>query len=378
MLRARDSIDHLIWWQLRMGSSLFWFDNCSGLGPLYFLTPPDFYYDENINNVTDVVTEGRWNENILRNCLSEELAEHILHEVQLPSRPDELDKPWWTLEARGEFFVKSAWDHLWSRGQPRDAYKKIWVKGLPFKIAFLMWRVWYFKIPLDDVIRNWGYHMPSKCFCCAEPTEESVPHIFLRCQTAQRAWSYFSATAGINIAGLNLHQVITKWWTADTLSRLNPIFYAIPSIIMWELWKKRNGDKHGNKVSTNRVIYQASSNIQQLVKVRKPGIWKCNTDGATRGNPGRSAYDFCVRNSDGDLVYAKAKEIEETTNTVSEAKALLGAARFCLAKHVYSFILEIDSLLLKKILDREWKPPWNIIHAVEEIWDILQMFKYCT
>ncbi|XP_060212013.1 uncharacterized protein LOC132639589 [Lycium barbarum] len=160
MLRARDAIDHLIWWQLRMGSSLFWFDNWSGLGPLYFLTPPDFYCDENINNVADVVIEGRWNENILRNCLPEELAEHILHEVHPPSSLHQLDKPWWTLEARGEFYVKSAWEYLMSRGQPRDAYKKIWVKSLPFKIAFLMWRVWHFKVPLDDVIRSWGYHMP--------------------------------------------------------------------------------------------------------------------------------------------------------------------------------------------------------------------------
>ncbi|XP_060211977.1 uncharacterized protein LOC132639556 [Lycium barbarum] len=369
MLRARDAIDHLIWWQLTMGSFLFWFDNWSGLGPLYFLTPPDFYCDENINNIDDVVIDGRWNENILRNCLPEELAEHILHEVHPPSNPDELDKPWLTLEARVEFSVKSAWEYLRSRGHPRDAYKKIWVKGLPFKVALLMWRVCHFKIPLDDMIRSWGYHMPSKCFCCAEPKEESVPYIFLKCQTAQRAWSYFSAAAGINIAELNLHQVITKWWTTDTLARLKPIFYAIPSIIMWELWKKRNGDKHGNKVSTSRVIYQASSNIQRLVKLRKPGIrsvphrwlemlkilenfvpklqitkvlwtlpaagiWKCNTDGATKGNPDRSAYAFCVRNSDGDLVYARDKDIEETTNTVSETMALLGAARFCLEKHV--------------------------------------------
>ncbi|XP_060195488.1 uncharacterized protein LOC132624780 [Lycium barbarum] len=321
MLRARDAVDHLIWWQIRMGSSLFWFDNWSGLGPLYFLTPPDFYYDENINNVADVVIEGWWNKNILRNCLPEDLAEHILHEVLPPSSSDDLDKPWWTLEPRGEFSVKSAWEYLRTRG-------------------------------------------------------------------------------------LNLHQVITKWWNTDTLARLKPIFYAIPSIIMWELWKKRNGDKHGNKVSTSRVICQASTKIQQLVKLRKPGIrsvphrwlemlkilenfvpklqitkvmwtlpavgiWKCNTDGATRGNPGRSAYAFCVRNSDGDLVYARAKEMEETTNTVSEAMALLGAARYCLANHVYSFILETDSLLMKKIMDREWKLPWNIIHAVEEIWDII-------
>ncbi|XP_060200889.1 uncharacterized protein LOC132629179 [Lycium barbarum] len=348
-----------------MGSSLFWFDNWTGLGPLYFLKPADFHCNEDINNVSDVVTEGRWHEVAIRNNLPEELAEYILNDVQPPARGDELDRPWWMLETKGDFTVKSAWEYIRSKGEKRDVYKKIWVKGLPFKIAFLMWRVWHFKVPLDDVIQSWGYHMPSMCSCCAAPKEETVPHIFLRCEIAQRTWSYFCAATGINISGMHLHQVIVKWWTADVLPRMKPIFYAIPYIIVWELWKKRNGDKHRNKVSFSRVIYQASTNIQHLVRLRKPGIriiphrwldileqfvpklqvtkvwwylppegwWKCNTDGATRGNPGRSSFAFCVRNHTGDLVFARAKEMEDATNTESEAMALLEAAKYCISQH---------------------------------------------
>lgn len=32
-------------------------------------------------------------------------------------------------------------------------------------------------------------------------------------------------------------------------------------------------------------------------------------------NPGVSAYAYCVRNAEGDLVYAKGATIEYTTNT---------------------------------------------------------------
>ncbi|XP_060177980.1 uncharacterized protein LOC132607916 [Lycium barbarum] len=134
-------------------------------------------------------------------------------------------------------------------------------------------------------------------------------------------------------------------------------------ILTEELWKKINGDKHDNKVTDERVIYQASTLIQQLVKLRKPCIqkvphrwpeilhilesfvpklkvtkvvwsfpmesaWKCNADGATRGNPGRSSFAFCVRDHKGDLVHAFAKEMEESTNTELEARALLKAARY--------------------------------------------------
>ncbi|XP_060202654.1 uncharacterized protein LOC132631071 [Lycium barbarum] len=350
MLQARDLMDHQIWWQLRMGSSLFWFDNWSGIGPLYFIVPPEFQCNEAIENVSDVVTDGRWHVPAIRNNLPEDLAEYILHEVKPPAKPGEIDKPWWMLEKNREFSVKYVWEYLKSKGEKKEVYKKIWVKGLPFKIAFLMWRVWHFKIPLDEVVKSWGYHMPSRCFCCVELNEETVPHIFLRSTTAQATWKYFCAAAGINVDGIHLHQ----------------------------LWKKRNGDKHRDKVSTSRVIYQASTDIQQLVRSRKPGIkniphrWhdilKMLEQFVPKLQVTKVMWKFPPG---GDLIYAEARRMGECTNTESEAKALLQAARYCLSKHVYSFYMETDSLLLKNILDREWKPPWNITFEVEELLDIM-------
>ncbi|XP_059295437.1 uncharacterized protein LOC132048767 [Lycium ferocissimum] len=354
MLEARDHMDHHIWWQLRMGSSLFWFDNWTGAGPLYFLTSPDFYCNEDIQN---------------RGCTGYTLG---------------------VLESNEELTVKSAWDLVRSRGQKQEVYNKIWVKGLPFKIAFTMWRVWHLKVPLDDVVKSWVYNLPSKCLCCpTDPKEETVPHIFLRCEIAQTLWTYFSHAAVLNIVGMQLHQVIMTWWTIDIISRMKAICtMRRPSIIIWQLWKKRNGDKHKNKVSNARVLYQASADIQKLVKIRKPGIknvplkWpdilrileqfkpKLQVT-QVWGNPGRSSYAFCVRDSLGDLVYARAKEIGEATNTESEAIALLEAAKFYLSKHMYSFILETDSMMMKKIVDREWRPPWNIAYVVEELLEII-------
>lgn len=58
MLECRDIIEQQIVWQPKMGSSLFWFDNLTGLGALYLVTPPDFFCDESIHNIYDVVHEG--------------------------------------------------------------------------------------------------------------------------------------------------------------------------------------------------------------------------------------------------------------------------------------------------------------------------------
>ncbi|MCD9642395.1 hypothetical protein HAX54_029202, partial [Datura stramonium] len=112
-----------------------------------------------------------------------------------------------------------------------------------------------------------------RALACSHPDDRTtVPHLFLRFFVANRTWAYFCSAAGISVEGLHLHQIFLKWWNVDVLPRVKPIFWAIPSIIVWELWKKRNADKHGTTVTTSRIIYQVSTTIQQLVKLRKPGI----------------------------------------------------------------------------------------------------------
>lgn len=114
--------------------------------------------------------------------------------------------------------------------------------------------------------------MASKCWCCIEPKEETLQHLFFNSETARIICRYFLTRAGIIVQGLTLHQEIIKCWTADVCHRLKPIMQALPSCIVWELWKRRNNMKYGDAVSTGRVIYQVSSTMQALVKVRKPGI----------------------------------------------------------------------------------------------------------
>ncbi|KAM3321265.1 hypothetical protein P3S67_008467 [Capsicum chacoense] len=104
-----------------------------------------------------------------------------------------------------------------------------------------------------------------------------------------------------------------------------------------------------------------------------PDNWlKCNTDGVSRGNPGRSSYAFCIRDPLGDLMYAEAKETSEGTNTFSETIAILEEARYCVGCNVFNLILETDSLFLKNIITGIWKPPWSVTAELEEIGELLE------
>lgn len=163
------------------------------------------------------------------------MASHIINNISPPRFPDILDQPYWMLETKGAFSVKSTWEFFRRRNDSFHAYNMIWVKGLPSKISFFMWNVWKNKLPLDDFTRSLGYLMASRCWCCAIPEEESVHHSFMKSSAAQKVWSYFLSHARIPIEGLFLHQAIVKCWTAKVIPRLRPIMQAVPSIIVWEL-----------------------------------------------------------------------------------------------------------------------------------------------
>nr|XP_016466227.1 PREDICTED: uncharacterized protein LOC107788988 [Nicotiana tabacum] len=344
-----------------------------GLGSLYFVTPPDFYCDESIHNVYDVIVDGSWDEGRLLDILPQELALHVTENIKRPVLHNEFHRLYWTLDTRGNFTVKTAWDYIRRRRDSSVAYKNIWVRGLPFKIAFFMWKVWKGKLPFDDYVRILRYFMPSKC---------------------------------INMEGLLMQQTILKCWAAQVVPRLKSILQALPLIIVWELWKRKNSYKYGEAVTVSRVIYQISSTLQDLVRLRKsslqnvPHKWpdllhvmehymqklkvtkvlwelpeqywvKVNTDGTSRGNSRRSYFGFVLRDEYGDILHAHGKEIHEGTNTEAEAVAMLEALKYCVQHGYTHFILQTDSMMLKNVVEGIWVVPWIIATQVEEIKDIM-------
>lgn len=50
----------------------------------------------------------------------------------------------------------------------------------------------------------------------------------------------------------------------------------------------------------------------------KLGMYKCNLDGAARGNLRTSSTTFCVRNESGDLIYAEQRKLEDNSKLIIE------------------------------------------------------------
>lgn len=161
-------------------------------------------------------------------------------------------------------------------------------------------------------------------------------------------------------------------------------YQAIPSMIVWELWKRNNSRKHEVRtISIQKVIFNVTRNIEILLKVRNPKqefsyawqeivkelekrrsklkitkVWrkfpeerwvKYNTDGASRGNPCISSYACCLRNEQGDLIYAQGAIIADTTNVEAETIAILKEATHCSHSGYNKVVIQTGSLFVQKI-----------------------------
>lgn len=158
---------------------------------------------------------------------------------------------------------------------------------------------------------------------------------------------------------VQIHQVVRAWWGVDCCAKLRPLYQEAPAIITWKIWKRRNKMKNGEgTVSFQRLVHEVTKSLHYLARIRYnwlpniPLLWpdmfryfegykpyvvsngvqcqlpkerwyKCNTDGASRGNPGPSSYGFCVRDDSGDVVFARAQEIGLSTNVIAEAKTIV-------------------------------------------------------
>ncbi|XP_075097910.1 uncharacterized protein LOC142175230 [Nicotiana tabacum] len=329
MLEAREEVEHDILWEMNRVSTNIWHENWTGLGALYDVVPLNFPINEKLHEVAELRDQDSWNDYLLEQSFPIDIADRVRQEVHFNGYDEYWDTPKWmpTASERGE---------LWKR-----------------------------KIPTDDRWKRNGYIVVSKCWCCLKPKEDTFQYLFLTSDIATRVWKTFIQPAGIVV---NMVQ-------------------AVPSVVTWELWKRRNTMKNGGSVSCNRVIHEWPDLIKFLevykpYVVTKRVIWqfpfgsffKCNRDGASRGNPGPSSYSFCVRDCHGDLVYARANKIGETTNIVAEAKAIAEGLAYCVEKQLYPLIIETDSLTMKKIIEGEWDPPWCIGTEVRRIKEKKEQF----
>ncbi|XP_059283713.1 uncharacterized protein LOC132037237 [Lycium ferocissimum] len=338
-----------IWWRFRTSGTLWskfmWNKYCkrfrptvSKLGAFHELLPHQEQNNEIGDDLEDLMDSSHWNY------------------AKMQDISNEIDNQWWIHTSSGKFTVKSAWERLRQRKQRSQVYKNFWLKGLPYKISMFLWRVWFWKLPINEVLQKMRINIVSRCWSC-HVQKEIMDHVFITRPFARRIWSYFPTAAGIMGPFIQIKQTVLLWWSFNPLARLKALYQAIPALVMWQLWKDRNTRRHGGSVSYVKVKWKFPRN----------GHFKCNTDRVSRGNLGPSSAAFCVRNSSGDFLYAMERVLPDTTNLVAEAVAIEEGIKYCISHDLFPLIIETDSLTTQKILDGIWDAPWSISLTVRNI-----------
>lgn len=80
-------------------------------------------------------------------------------------------------------------------------------------------------------------------------------------------------------------------------------------------------------------------------RLPREGCFKCNIDGASKGNPGSSAADFCTRNWNGDFVYATSHDLGIKSSIETEFWTIMEGQRWCIDQTWLLVVLEIDSVM---------------------------------
>ncbi|KAH0746169.1 hypothetical protein KY285_007826 [Solanum tuberosum] len=259
----------------------------------------------------------------MQDHLPNNIIEHVRLNMGYIRLSGEVDKPWWTKSSNGKFTVKSAWDILRNRSISNNDFKKLWVEGLPFKINFFGWRVWTQRVPVAAFISSWDPNCSDLCRCCRVPVRESIEHLFLSGELTAFIWDYYARASGLPGPWVQVKQTMKKWWDFQ-------------------------------------------------------GWLKCNTDSASRGNPGPSSVAFCVRNHDGNLVGAKGLQIADTSNLVAEAKAICEGLQYCFDKRFSNIIVETDSLSMVNIINGIWEVPWSVSIEVNAINRIRSTYEFSS
>jgi len=89
------------------------------------------------------------------------------------------------------------------------------------------------------------------------------------------------------------------------------------------------------------------------------------TDGASRGNPGKSASSFVVT-KDGKVIYFSSSYIGIDTNNVAEYKAIIAAMKFCIESGIKEVIITSDSKLVISQLTGAYKVKSEHLKALYE------------
>lgn len=228
LMGIKEAAEENIFWILGDGNINFWKDKWLIQGRLCdFVSPPQHLAGLSVKDALINIHEW-WPQFFL----STGILQDILSTAS--NIRDSSDQCVWTVNSDGNFTISSAW---WVRRQKRNLMRygtMLWHHLIPLKWSILVWKAVNGKLPLDFNLQQIGIQLASKCECCVDSKVESIDHLFVQSETAQKMWQYFEARLSISRRSLLLKLKLNEWWLSKIYSPCHKVALSlIPIGICW-------------------------------------------------------------------------------------------------------------------------------------------------
>ncbi|KAH0682576.1 hypothetical protein KY290_021148 [Solanum tuberosum] len=225
-----------------------------------------------MEDVKELYAQDGWKINTVDSNFNKDICNHVCNTIGSVTSTERRYKAWWMPSNDGKFKVSSALEICRSREEYIEDISKILEKGLPFKVSFFVWRLWFRRIPIREVIFRRNIVKRVDCSCCNNSARENFSHLFFNCPSTQAVWKTFRNVAGLSFPINQLQQIMEEWLKADDSPKLKQLIKVVLDFITWEIRKRRNVMKHGGNMSTTSVILEIHRYLYLFTKSRYPWL----------------------------------------------------------------------------------------------------------
>ncbi|KAJ8768806.1 hypothetical protein K2173_023710 [Erythroxylum novogranatense] len=281
---------------------------------------------KNVFMVSDLISNGRWTEDVIRATFNDRDQKQIL---SIPLSRGAVDSLFWLLEKKGVYSVKSAYRKLLEHTElPRDRVNKMWSKlwnlQLPPNVKNFMWRAGNNITPTRDALSQRRVPVPAGCPLC-NGVEETILHLMVDCPFAKHVWQ---------ISNFGWYRLIVSSfcnWMIEFLSLFNSKDVCLAMCVCNAIWDARNSVIWANKFPNptnvwfvaNRTLDawknaqttkqpQGSGKVLQKWVKPEAGWIKINTDVATDVGDSGTGIAMVFRDDRGSFLVAKNSIITGT------------------------------------------------------------------
>ena len=112
------------------------------------------------------------------------------------------------------------------RKKPIHLIINILENNIHFKVSFLLWRMWFRRIPIWEGLIRRGITDSMECFCSNDDIQESFMHfLVLSCDLYQLLrLIFFIKTIGFHFSIVNLRKVLEVSWNVECSKKVKLVF----------------------------------------------------------------------------------------------------------------------------------------------------------